>query len=71
MGLLPFGSLFFTLHGQSSTEILGKNEHVTSLENNGIWAEYIPTLLRLSSPSSLWYLDCYYSNTHKGKCLGS
>lgn len=58
MGLLPSGSLLLTLHGQSRAEILGVNEHVTSLENNGIWAEYILTLLRLNSPSWLWYLDC-------------
>ena len=51
MGLLPSGSLFLTLHGQSRAEILGVNEHVTSLESNGIWAEYILTLLRLNSPS--------------------
>lgn len=51
MRLLPFESLLFTLHGQSSAEILDRNEHVISLENNGIWAEGIPTLLRLSSPS--------------------
>ena len=58
MGLLPFGSLLFTLHGQNTAGILDINEHVTSLENNGIWAECIPTLLRLNSFSWLWYLDC-------------
>lgn len=41
MGLSPSGSLLFTLHGQSGAEILDVNEHVTSLENNGIWAECI------------------------------
>lgn len=58
MGLLSSGRLLFTLHGQSSAEILDINEHVTSLENNGIWAERILTLLRLHSPSWLWYLAC-------------
>ena len=58
MGLLLFVSLLFTLHSQSSVEILDVNEHITSLENNGIWAECILTLLRLSSLPWLWYLDC-------------
>ena len=39
MKLLPFGHLFFTLYGQGSEEMLDWNEHVMSLENNGIWAE--------------------------------
>lgn len=68
---LPFVSMLLTLHGQGSAETLDSNGHVTSLENNGIWTECIPALLRLNSPSWLWYLGCYYSNANKGKCLGS
>lgn len=51
MGMLPYESLLFTLLGKSSAEILATSEQVTSLENNGILVECIPTLLRLDIPS--------------------